>query len=111
MILSAPALRLKREARGDFQGRHFEASPLVQALPWYLRYALSYRYIEEILLKRGLEVDHSTINRWVLAFAPASSSAYGVSADRSAARCAWTRLISRSGASGRISTGSLCRMG
>ena len=37
---------------------------------WYLRYSLSYRDIEEILLERGLEVDHSTLNRWVLAYAP-----------------------------------------
>src|SRR5215203_5864108 len=26
--------------------------------------------IEEMLLERGLEVDHSTLNRWVLAYAP-----------------------------------------
>ncbi len=43
----------------------------MQAVSWYLRYALSYRDIEEMLLERGLTVDHSTINRWVLASAPA----------------------------------------
>src|SRR3954464_1875643 len=31
---------------------------------------LSYRDIEELFLERGLEVDHSTLNRWVLAYAP-----------------------------------------
>jgi hypothetical protein len=31
---------------------------------------LSYRDIEEMLLERGLEVDHSTLNRWVPAYAP-----------------------------------------
>lgn len=71
MILNALALKLKRQARGDFKGRHFEAGLIVQAVSWYLRYALSYRDIEEMLLERGLEVDHSTINRWVLAYAPA----------------------------------------
>src|SRR4051795_2103051 len=71
MILNALALQLKRQARGDFKGRHFEATLIVQAVSWYLRYALSYRDIEEMLLERGLEVDHSTINRWVLAYAPA----------------------------------------
>jgi IS6 family transposase len=30
---------------------------------WYLRYSLSDRDIEEMLLERGLEVDHSTLNR------------------------------------------------
>src|SRR6195952_5559576 len=70
MILNALALKLKRQARGDFKGRHFEAALIVQAVSWYLRYPLSYRDIEELFLERGLEVDHSTINRWVLAYAP-----------------------------------------
>jgi hypothetical protein len=39
-------------------------------LSWYLRYPLSYRDIEEMLLERSLAVDHSTLNRWVLAYAP-----------------------------------------
>ena len=69
MILNALALKLKRQARGDFRGRHFEANLIVQAVSWYLRYALSYRDIKEMLLERGLEVHHSTINRWVLAYA------------------------------------------
>jgi transposase-like protein len=35
---------------------------------WYCRYALSYRDLEE-MMERGIEVDHSTINRWVLKYA------------------------------------------
>jgi transposase-like protein len=31
---------------------------------------LSYRDIEELFRERGLAVDHSTLNRWVLAYAP-----------------------------------------
>ena len=70
MILNALVERLKRRSKGDFKGRHFEASLILQAVSWYLRYPLSYRDIEEMLLERGLEVDHSTLNRWVLAYAP-----------------------------------------
>ncbi|SFT26935.1 IS6 family transposase [Methylobacterium sp. yr668] len=70
MILSAIAAKLRHRARADFRGRHFEATLIVQAVSWYLRYPLSYRDIEELFLERGLEVDHSTINRWVLAYAP-----------------------------------------
>jgi transposase, IS6 family len=70
MILSALVERLKRRSKGDFKGRHFEASLILQAVAWYLRYPLSYRDIEELFLERGLEVDHSTLNRWVLAYAP-----------------------------------------
>jgi transposase, IS6 family len=63
MILNALALTLKREAHGDFQGRHFEATLIMQAVSWYLRYALGYRDIKEMVLERGLTVDRSTINR------------------------------------------------
>jgi transposase-like protein len=70
MILSAIAERLKRRSKDDFKGRHFEASLILQAVSWYLRYPLSYRDIEELFLERGLAVDHSTLNRWVLAYAP-----------------------------------------
>ena len=70
VILSAIAAKLKRRSKDDFKGRHFEAGLIVQAVSWYLRYPLSYRDVEELLLERGLEVDHSTVNRWVLAYAP-----------------------------------------
>jgi hypothetical protein len=70
MILSAIAAKLKRRSKDDFKGRHFEAGLIVQAVSWCLRYPLSYRDIEEMLLELGLEADHSTVNRWVLAYAP-----------------------------------------
>jgi IS6 family transposase len=70
MILHAIAAKLKQRAKTDFRGRHFEAALIVQAVSWYLRYPLSYRDIEELFLERGLEVDHSTLNRWMLAYAP-----------------------------------------
>ncbi len=40
------------------------------AVRWYLRYALSYRDVEEILAERGLVVDHVTVYRWVQRFTP-----------------------------------------
>ena len=48
MILNALAAKLKRRAKTDFKGRHFEAGLIVQAVSWYLRYPLSYRDIEEV---------------------------------------------------------------
>ena len=70
MILNALVEKLKRRSKDDFKGRHYEAALILQAVSWYLRYPLSYRDIEELFLERGLEVDHSTLNRWVLAYAP-----------------------------------------
>lgn len=40
------------------------------AVRWYLRYGLSYRDVEELLLERGTEVDHVTVFRWVQRFTP-----------------------------------------
>ena len=38
MILSAIAEKLKRRSRDDSKGRHFEASLILQAVCWYVRY-------------------------------------------------------------------------
>src|ERR687895_553233 len=57
MLLNALVERLKRRSKGDFKGRHFEASLILQAVSWYLRYPLSYRDIKELFLERGPEVD------------------------------------------------------
>src|SRR4051812_23238776 len=70
MILNGLVEKLKRRSKDDFKGRPFEAALILQAVSWYLRYPLSYRDIEELFLERGLEVDHATLNRWVLAYAP-----------------------------------------
>ncbi len=42
---------------------------IVLNVRWYCRYALSYRDLEEMMQERGVEVDHSTIQRWVLSYA------------------------------------------
>jgi transposase-like protein len=37
---------------------------------WYLRYSLSLRNVEELLKERGLDVDHTTVWRWVQYYGP-----------------------------------------
>jgi transposase-like protein len=53
-----------------FKWRHFQANIILLCVRWYLRYALSYRDLEEMMLERGLHVDHTTIYRWVQKYAP-----------------------------------------
>ena len=53
-----------------FKWRHFLPEIILLNVRWYCRYALSYRDLEEMMQERGVEVDHSTINRWVLKYAP-----------------------------------------
>jgi transposase-like protein len=43
---------------------------IVVAVRWYLRFNLSYRDVEELLVERGVEVDHVTVYRWVQRFTP-----------------------------------------
>ena len=49
----------------DFKGPHYRKSVIVHAVFFYVRYAVSYRDLEEILAERGVAVDHATLNRWV----------------------------------------------
>ena len=43
---------------------------ILHTVLFYLRYAVSYRDLEETLKERGLTVDHATLNRWVIKFSP-----------------------------------------
>lgn len=49
---------------------------ILQSVRWYLAYGLSYRDIEEIMQERCFEVDHSTIHRWVVHYAPLLEKAF-----------------------------------
>ena len=53
-----------------FTGFRYPSDVIVLAVRWYLRFGLSYRDVEELLLERGIDVDHVTIYRWVLRFTP-----------------------------------------
>jgi putative transposase len=54
----------------SFKWRHFEKDIILMLVRWYCAYSLSYRDIEELAKERGLLVDHSTLNRWVIRYAP-----------------------------------------
>jgi transposase-like protein len=57
-------------ASKPFKGRHFPSSVILLCVRWYLAYSLSYRDLQEIMAERGIQVDASTIYRWVQAYAP-----------------------------------------
>jgi putative transposase len=51
--------------------RHRFPPAIIQHAIWlYLRFALSYRDVEDLLAERGLEVSYETVRRWVLKFGP-----------------------------------------
>ncbi len=53
-----------------FRKRQFDPAVIVAAVRWYLRFSLSLRDVEELMAERGLSVDHTTVWRWVQAYAP-----------------------------------------
>jgi transposase-like protein len=53
-----------------FKGRHFDRSVILLCVRWYLAYGLSLRNLEEMMAERGVAVDHATIHRWTIHYAP-----------------------------------------
>jgi transposase-like protein len=53
-----------------FKGRHFDRSVTLLGVRWYLAYSLSLRNLEEMMAERGISVDHATIHRWTVHYAP-----------------------------------------
>jgi transposase, IS6 family len=56
------------EGKG-FKGRQFMGEIILWAVRWYLMFPVSYRDLELMLQDRGVAVDHSTIFRWIQAYA------------------------------------------
>ena len=54
----------------DFKGSQFERDIILWGVRWYVAYPISYRQLEEMMQERGVEVDHSSLNRWVLKYTP-----------------------------------------
>jgi putative transposase len=60
----------------SFKGAHFPPEVILMGVRWYVAYPLSTRHVEELMEERGGEVDHSTINRWVLKYSPQLEEAF-----------------------------------
>ena len=60
----------------SFKGAHFPQEVILMGVRWYLAYPLSTRHVEELMEERGVEVDHATINRWVIKYSPLLEEAF-----------------------------------
>jgi hypothetical protein len=54
---------------GAFKGRHFTFEVILWALRWYLAFPISYRDLAVMASDRGVLVDHTTLFRWIQAYA------------------------------------------
>ncbi|GHO60404.1 hypothetical protein KSB_88790 [Ktedonobacter robiniae] len=61
---------MRIQSQNPFKWHHFQSEIILLCVRWYVRYALSYRDLEEMMMERGLHVDHTTIYRWVQHYAP-----------------------------------------
>ena len=53
-----------------FKWKHYAGEIILLNVRWYLKYALSYRNLQEMMAERGVKVDHTTIMRWVHQYSP-----------------------------------------
>jgi putative transposase len=60
----------------SFKGAHFPPEVILTGVRWYLAYPLSTRHVEELMAERGVELDHATINRWVIKYSPQLEEAF-----------------------------------
>ena len=54
----------------SFANKEFPSATMLMAIRWYLAYKLSYINNEELFAERGVQVDHATIHRRVIEYAP-----------------------------------------
>src|SRR5262249_5322646 len=71
-----PMLPRRRRMAISFKGAHFPKDIILTGVRWYLAYPRSTRHVEELMLERGVHVDHSTINRWVIKYSPQLEEAF-----------------------------------
>jgi putative transposase len=55
----------------DLKGMQYPKHVILFAVFFYVRYGVSYRDLEDIMQKRGVNVDHATLNRWVVKYSQA----------------------------------------
>jgi len=60
----------------SFKGAHFLQEIILTGVRWYVAYPLSTRHVEELMEERGVQVDHATINRWVIKYSPQLEAAF-----------------------------------
>jgi putative transposase len=58
------------ETAPSYKRHRFPPTLIAHAVWLYLRFSLSLRAVEELLLERGVEVSYETLRRWVAKFGP-----------------------------------------
>src|SRR5215813_15560007 len=59
-----------------FKGAHVPQDILLTGVRWSVASPLSTRHVAELMEERGVHVEHSTINRWVITYSPPLEEAF-----------------------------------
>jgi hypothetical protein len=89
----------------DFKGNQFEQAVILWGVRWYVAYPIGYRQLEEMMQERGVAVDHSTLNRWVIQYARRWGNSSAAVSGRWGRVGRWMRPTCAAKASGNICIG------
>ena len=69
-MTEAPKKMMTESLRRVLQRLHYPIEVMLVCVRWYAAYPLSLRQIEEMMAKRGVIVDHTTVHRWSVKMLP-----------------------------------------
>ena len=62
--------KINEAVRKVLKRLHYPIEVMLVCVRWYAAYPLSLRQIEEMMVERGVVVDHATIHRWSIKMMP-----------------------------------------
>ena len=74
--LPATTSSMSEALRAVIKRRHFPIEIMLTCVRWYVAYPLSLRHIEEMMVERGVPVDHATIHRWSVKMLPVLAAVF-----------------------------------
>ena len=72
----APRKTLPADIGKVLKRLHYPLDVTVLCVRGYVAYSLSLRNLEEMMVERGIEVDHSSVHRWVIELVPLFEKAF-----------------------------------
>jgi hypothetical protein len=70
---------------------HYPLDLIRLCVRWYVAYSLSLRNLEEMMAERGIEVDRSSVHRWVIKLVPLFEKRFDGTSERLARAGGWTK--------------------
>src|ERR1700750_3038270 len=77
MLMAKTKTPHKPDGLGNVLKRlHYPLDVILLCVRWYVAYSLSLRNLEEMMAERGIDVDNSSVHRWVIKLVPLLEKAF-----------------------------------